>query len=424
MFLATQLPYLARPKRLLHIAVVTESYAPEINGVAHTMRHTVETLLQQGHTVELTRPRQASDAQAVKPYAEAQLCRSNFILRLVRGLPIPQYHGLQMGLVLPGTLVGAWRKVRPDVVHIVTEGPLGWSALMAARRLGIPVSSSFHTNFQAYSRHYGVGLFAGMVDCTLRALHNRCAATMVPTAQIRESLQMRGYKRLTVVGRGIDTAQFDPSRRNQNLRDSWGAACDATVVMSVGRLAPEKNLSLFIAAALAMRAVDPRTRIVLVGDGPDATALRTAHADFIFAGARVGDDLAAHYASADVFLFPSITETFGNVTMEALASGLAVVAYDYAAAHQHIVDAQSGLLVPFDRAEFFVEAAQKLAETPELIAELKQHARATAESLSWARITDDFALVLAKVASKNIVDGQWAGKHAPTEAHHFSAKNT
>lgn len=424
MLSSIQSPAPVQAKRLLRVAVVTETYAPEINGVAHTMRHMVETLLQQGHTVELTRPRQAGDqvpesgknthsksvrSEPAKPL-ESRLC-----VRLIRGLPIPRYRELQMGLVWPVTLVAAWRKVRPDVVHIVTEGPLGWSALIAARRLGIPVSSGFHTNFHAYSRHYGIGLFAGLVDRILRALHNRCAATMVPTAQICQTLQMRGYQRLAVVGRGIDTVLFNPSRRSQALRDSWGTGVqsadaqdadaqkagsesDGPVIMCVGRLAPEKNLQLFIRAAYAMRTVNPHTRVVLVGDGPDAHALRAAHPNFIFVGTRVGADLAAHYASADVFLFPSTTETFGNVTIEALASGLAVIAFDYAAAHQHIVHAKSGVLVPFDDAEAFVEAARSLAETPAQMARLGHHARTAAESLSWGRIVDRLAEVLTNVA--------------------------
>ena len=409
-------PQSSAPPRLLHIAVVTETYAPEINGVAHTMRHIVEALLRHGHTVELTRPRQAVDRQVSESSADAPMPPQNFDLRLVRGVAIPRYRELQLGLARPGALAAQWRKIRPDVVHIVTEGPLGWAALIAARRLGIPVSSGFHTNFQAYSRYYGAGLFAGMVDAMLRGLHNRCAATMVPTGEIRQSLQARGYQRLTVVGRGIDTVLFNPSRRNQALRDAWGATDDTPVAIYVGRLAPEKNLPLFIKAVKAIQLVNPRVRVVLVGDGPDAAALRLAHPDFIFAGMRTGNDLAAHYASADLFLFPSVTETFGNVTMEALASGLAVVAYDYAAARRHIVHGESGLLAPFDDAEAFVVSAKTLASTlnrsPEIIASLRQHARLAADSLSWNRIAEEFVAVLSHVADRK-------SGHSETTAQEF-----
>ncbi len=399
---AANLSIAMQPTRSLRIAIVTETYSPEINGVAHTMRHIVEALLRQGHSIELNRPRQSSDesvsAIGAESSADAPIQQPNFDLHLVRGVPIPRYSELRLGLARPRMLVAQWRKQRPDVVHIVTEGPLGWAALIAARRLGIPVSSGFHTNFHAYSQHYGVGIFAGMVDFTLRALHNRCAVTMVPTTQIRQSLHARGYQRLAVVGRGIDTTLFTPSRRSQALRDAWGATADAPVAIYVGRLAAEKNLSLFVQAAQAAQSVNPRTRVVLVGDGPDATALRHANPDFIFAGMRTGCDLAAHYASADLFLFPSVTETFGNVTIEALASGLAVVAYDYAAARRHIAHEKSGLLVSFGDPEAFVAAARKLAETlletPKVIEEMKQQARLAANGLSWSRIADDFTAML------------------------------
>ncbi len=387
--------------RALRIAVVTETYAPEINGVAHTMRHIVEALLKQGHSIELTRPRQACDQQpsvvGEHASADAPMPQPNFDLRLVRGHAIPRYSELQLGFARPGTLARHWQKTRPDVVHVVTEGPLGWAALIAARRLRIPISSGFHTNFHSYSSHYGVGLFSSLVDTALRALHNRCAITMVPTAPIRQSLQARGYERLAVVGRGIDTTVFNPSRRAQVLRDSWGADECTPVVLYVGRLAPEKNLKLFVEAANAFRQADPRTRVVLVGDGPDASALRLAHPDFVFAGTRRGSDLAAHYASADVFVFPSVTETFGNVTLEALASGLAVIAYDYAAARQHIVHEKSGLLVPFGNAAAFTLAAKELAESPERMVKLRQSALAAADNLSWGNIAHEFAKILLEV---------------------------
>lgn len=415
----SKLPFFEQPVRALRIAVVTETYAPEINGVAHTMRHIVETLLRHGHAVELTRPRQACDVKistvGEHASADAPMPQPNFDLRLVRGQALPRYSELQLGLARPSTFAKQWQKIRPDVVHIVTEGPLGWAALIAARRLRIPVSSGFHTNFQAYSHHYGVGLFSGMVDAMLRALHNRCNATTVPTAQIRQSLQARGYERLAVVGRGIDTALFSPSRRSQELRNSWGVDDNSPVVIYVGRLAPEKNLPLFIEAAQAFCAVNPRTRIVLVGNGPDAIALRSAHPNFIFAGMRTGNDLAKHYASADVFLFPSITETFGNVTMEALASGLAVIAYDYAAARQHIVHEVSGVLVPFDDAAAFIAAAKKIAESPVgIITGLKQRAREAAASLSWDSVVGDFVAVLRGVADSDIALTKNRAKTAPS----------
>lgn len=380
-------------RKPLRLAVVTETYLPEVNGVARSMGHMVGTLLARGHSVELTRPAQPPERQggesAVAP---------GFTQRLVRGLAIPRYGELQMGLALPGDFAAHWTKNRPDVVHVVTEGPLGWAAVIAARRLRIPVSSGFHTNFHAYSRHYGIGVFAGLVARALRALHNRCAATIVPTEEMRRALGARGFERLFVVGRGVDTGLFNPARRSPALRAAWGVAGDAPVVIHVGRLAPEKNLQLFVRAAQAVCAIAPATRVVLVGDGPDAAALRAAHPQFVFAGTRCGEDLAAHYASADLFLFPSVTETFGNVVCEALASGLAVAAFDYAAARQHIVDGESGLLVPPADERAFLAASRRLAGSGQRLVSLRAHARAVAKRLSWDRVVDDLERVLNGVA--------------------------
>jgi glycosyltransferase involved in cell wall biosynthesis len=357
------------------------------------MGQMVEALLARGHSVELTRPAQGLES------ATSGAAARGFAEHLVSGVPIPCYSELRMGLAWPRDLEARWRDMRPDVVHLVTEGPLGWAGLIAARRAGIPISSGFHTNFEAYSRHYGIGIFSGLVDGALRGLHNRCDTTIVPTAEMRRSLEARGYERLAVVGRGIDTGLFRPERRSAALRAAWGCEGDDPVVIHVGRLAPEKNLDLFVKAALAVCQVRPRTRVVLVGDGPDAAALRAAHPSFVFAGTRRGKDLAEHYASADLFLFPSVTETFGNVTTEALASGLAVAAYDYAAARQHIVDGESGLLAPLGDAEAFVDAARTLARSPQTVARLRLNAAAVGRGLGWDAVIDDLERVLRTVVA-------------------------
>ena len=167
---------------------------------------------------------------------------------------------------------------------------------------------------------------------------------MVPTEQLRADLDAFGFRNLQVVARGVDTKLFNPRRRSEKIRSEWGVTPDTPVVIHVGRLAAEKNLSAMTAAFMAIRQRHPKARLVLVGDGPERENLRTQVRDAIFAGTRRGEDLAAHYASSDIFLFPGMTETFGNVTLEAMASGLPVVAYDYAAAAQYLEHETSGLL--------------------------------------------------------------------------------
>ncbi|MPZ43679.1 MAG: glycosyltransferase [Betaproteobacteria bacterium] len=369
-----------RQQERLRIAVVTETYPPEINGVAATLGVMVHGMIARGHSVEVIRPSQRSDRSGSTraPHAEV----------LVRGVPIPGYGSLRMGLPATRLLKKRWRTLRPDVVQVATEGPLGWSATRAARQVGVPVASEFHTNFHAYSKHYGAGWLHGVIARYLRNLHNAAALTMVPTRELAESLSQRGFERVTVVGRGIDTALFDPRRRSASLREAWGVTDDAPVVLHVGRLAPEKNLDLLFAAFDAMRARCPRARLVVVGDGPERSRLAQRYPGHYFAGMRRGEALATHYASADIFLYPSLTETFGNVTLEAMASGLAVVAFDYAAARQHIVHDVSGLLSPFGDAAAFVRHAATLADSWESISRLRQAARMVAQSADWKRVFD------------------------------------
>jgi glycosyltransferase involved in cell wall biosynthesis len=377
----------------LRVAVVTETYPPEVNGVAMTLACIVDGLQRRNHRIQLIRPRQHA--------TESPARNLHFEEVLSRGVPIPRYQGLRIGLPAKQALFRLWSLKRPDVVHIATEGPLGWSALTAAAQLKLPVSTGFHTNFHSYSQHYGVGFLKKPIAAYLRKFHNRAQATLVPTEDLRRELAAQGFENLRVVSRGVDTRLFSPARRSPQLRRDWGAADGEPVALYVGRIAPEKNLKLVVGAFSSMRTRVPRARLVMVGDGPERAALAARHPGIVFAGMRSGEDLAAHYASADVFLFPSLTETFGNVTLEAMASGLAVVAYDYAAAQQHIAHERSGLLVPFDNGEAFVRLATALVADPGRAALLRVHARASAERIDWDNVFDDFETVLRDVMQRH-----------------------
>ena len=371
-------------RRSLRVAVVTETYPPEVNGLAATIARVVDGVRSRGHEVQLIRPRQAEDGSQVGD----EQGDSRFAEVLMRGLPIPRYPQLKMGLPSKAALLRLWTKRRPDVVHIVTEGPLGWSALRAAVHLRMPVVSDFRTNFHAYSQHYGVAWLRSPIMVYLRKFHNRAACTMVPTEGLRAELQANGFKRLRVVSRGVDTLLFDPARRSTALRTSWGAGPHDLVVLCVGRLAPEKNLGTLLAAYEAVREADTRARLVLVGDGPERQALQQRCPGAVFAGVRRAEDLAAHYASADVFLFPSLTETFGNVLPEAMASGLAVVGYDYAAAAQLVRHGENGLLARFGSAADFMAAARRLAAVPGEARAMGAQARLSAQGLDWGRVVE------------------------------------
>lgn len=370
----------------LNIALVTETYLPEVNGVAITIGRMVTGLIERGHRIHIIRPRQHKADTAVKELRYEET--------LVSGLPIPGYPELKSGLPARGLLLKQWKLQRPDIVHIATEGPLGWSALSAARKLGIPVSTDFHTNFHSYTAHYGIGLLKKPIAAYLRHFHNKAACTLVPTASLQEQLEFEGYRNVHVVSRGVDAELFHPSKRSSELRASWNAADFTPVVMLVSRIAPEKNLHVVIQAFEQMLKVNPLARLVMVGDGPARAELERQHPHVIFAGMQTGEALARHYASGDIFLYPSLTETYGNVTIEAMASGLATVAYDYAAARQHIRHDENGLLVPFADSDAFIALSRGLIADMDRVQRLRRAARQTVEALTWDRIMGQMEAVL------------------------------
>lgn len=379
-------------KQVMRIAVVTETYPPEINGVAMTIGRMVSALQERNHQIQLIRPRQHNQEHPAHD--------PNFEEVLQRGIPIPRYDGLKMGLPAKSALLRLWSVKRPDIVHIATEGPLGWSALAAANKLKIPTSTDFHTNFHVYSKHYGFGWLRKPIIAYLRKFHNKALCTMVPTQGIRNELCESGYDNLIVVRRGVDTTHFCPAKRSPALRRDWGAGENDPVVLYVGRLAPEKNLPLVLDAFNAMRKKQPAAKLVLVGDGPERHHIQAENPEHIFAGMRIGDDLAAHYASADAFLFPSTSETYGNVTMEAMASGLAVVAYNYAAAAEHIEHGRNGLVADFDNARQFTELAVGLLDELTAMPTLGKNARLTTQAIDWKDIYDQFEQVLLEIVNR------------------------
>jgi len=376
----------------LHIALVTETYAPEINGVAMTLSRWVKGLNDRGHSLELWRPQPLQDSPPQ--------CGDALTEHRVPGFSLPMYPELRIGRPAGGQLAARWGTRRPDLLYIATEGPLGWSALRAARRLGIPIVSGFHTRFDRYTGHYRLGLFMPLVRRYLRRFHNATALTLAPTPQLRDTLASEGFGRIAVIPRGVDTDLFTPARRNAALRRHWGLDDGQLAVLCVGRLAPEKNLEEAIWAFRALQAVQPAARLIMVGDGPQRAALEAAHPDIVFAGMQQGTALAEHYASADLFLFPSRTETFGNVTLEAMASGLPVVAFDDAAAALHLRHRASGMLVPNAGPSRFADAARELASDAQLRRRLGHAARAYAENIGWEPVVMDLEALFIRCARR------------------------
>jgi glycosyltransferase involved in cell wall biosynthesis len=377
----------------MHIALVTETYPPEVNGVAMTNQRLVRALLARGHEITLIKPQRSNSW----PSDHAALH-----IHEVFGIPIPNYAGLKLGLPFPGEMEQLFEKREPDLVHIATEGPLGFSALQAARKLCLPASSTFHTNFQDYCADYGAPFAARTMLAYLRWFHNACALTTVPDPRLIDRLRMEGIERLELLGRGADTVLFDPAKRSAQLRKEWGATEDSPVALYVGRLAAEKDLPLSLEAWEAARQQRPDLKMVVVGDGPVRRRLERKWPQVHFAGMRFDEDLARHYASADLFLFGSRSETFGNVILEAMASGLAVLTYDYAAGQQFIDDGANGRLVPLGQRESFIQEAVALAMDVAWMRSLGSAARLSVRHHPWSAVFDRFEGLL-----ETAVNAQW-----------------
>ncbi|MBN8411177.1 glycosyltransferase family 4 protein [Halomonas litopenaei] len=366
----------------MRICLVSETWSPDINGVAHTLGRISRELLALGVTLQLVRPEPVDASAAKAEGMEHELS--------VRGMSMPRYKEVRIGWASVGTLKRLWQTTKPDAIYVATEGPLGWSALRAAEKLDIPVVSGWHTNFDHYCQDYGVPWLAPLVRQRLRHFHNRCAATLVPTHQQARELATAGFERVSVMARGIEGDRFTPDKRSQELRDSWGVGQHQPVALYVGRLAPEKNLDLLRDTFLDMLEARPDMRLVVVGDGPGRASLEKALPDAIFTGFIDSAQMQTHYASADIFVFPSLSETWGNVILEAMASGLAVVAYRHAAGAELISTDHDGVSIPPGDNQTFRQEAVALCQQQARYARLGRAARERALAYRWPTIAQTF----------------------------------
>lgn len=359
----------------MHISLVTETFPPEINGVAMTLGRMVAAMRGRGHRLQVLRPRQAGEALAPG---------------LVRGWALPFYPEVRLGLARVSQLEALLRENQAELVHIATQGPLGWAALAAAARLGLPVVSSFHTNFDQYAAHYHLGWLSPLVRAGLRRFHNRSNMTLVPSRIIQEKLLSQGFLRVHVWSRGVDAECFHPRHRDLALRASLGLDDDGLLLLYVGRLAPEKNLRALLDAYVQLQQQCPeplrsRLRLALVGAGPMLADLRArCIPGLLLTGMQSGSDLSRWYASADLFVFPSLSETFGNVILEAQASGLAVVGFDCQGVNERVDSGVDGLLASAHGS--LLDAMMTLCQDATLRHAMAQASLRKAREQCWATV--------------------------------------
>jgi len=359
----------------MRIALVTENFLPKVDGVTRTLAMLLTHLQRRGDQTIVLGPQGAP-----RRYAGAGVFRAP-------GIPLPFYPELRFLLPPPG-FEHLLARFRPDVIHVVDPVILGAAGIFWARRLGIPLISSYHTNLADYCDYFRVPALAQPLWAYRRALHNQCAMTLCPSPSTAAQLGLRGFERLGIWSRGVDSQLFNPSQRSTAWRVRVAGDSARAIILYVGRLSYEKNLS---ALARAFDQVDgERAHLVLVGDGPARAELEAALGPrrATFTGYLHGRALAEAYASADVFAFPSMTETFGQAVNEAMASGLPVVAFDADGVRDLVRHGETGYLIPPRDINAFARAIQRLVDVPDERASLSVRAQATASARTWESVLD------------------------------------
>jgi glycosyltransferase involved in cell wall biosynthesis len=360
----------------MRVCLVTETYFPQVNGVSRTLGQLVRTLRARGDHVRLIHPDYGQPADDPST-------------RLVRSFSLPFYKELHLPLPPFRSTLRAIDEFEPDIVHIATEATLGLAVLRHVTRRGFATVSSFHTNFDQYSAHYRVGFARGIIWRYRRWFHNRTLETYVPSRATIADLEARGFERLVLWPRGVDGTLFRPERPGRDrVRSALGIGPDQVVVAYVSRVAAEKNVEYLAEALELVEAARPEVRLLFVGDGPARPDLeRRLGANARFVGYRSGDDLADHYAAADLFAFSSLTETFGNVVLEAMASGLPVVALRAGGVGEIVRPGETGtLLDPADPPRAFADAILAFVDDRDLLRATAQAARSYALSQIWDEI--------------------------------------
>ncbi len=351
----------------VRLALFSDTFPPQMNGVSRTLERLVVTARERGATVRVFT---TTDPDVT--HADADVVRWNSV-------PFWAYPQVRLSAPRIATARAALSTWKPDLVHVATEFGIGIAGRAAATALRIPLVTSYHTSFAAYAEFYQLGALARMGWRYFRWFHSAAARTFTPTEAIKAEVEAHGFTKVGVWGRGVDGDRFDPSFRNIAWRRAHGIADDAMVVLYVGRIAKEKGLEHALHAMHELSRDTPSIRFVLVGDGPYTDELRAAApATAIFTGRLSGEPLSTAYASSDVFLFPSVTDTFGNVLLEAMASGLVVVAAD-AGNTRELVGDERGLIIPAATPGTIAQALRNLAT------DVNRRARIQAASGTWAR---------------------------------------
>ena len=361
----------ARP---LRIALFTGNYVHIEDGVSRTLGRLVGYLVDQGHEVTVLGPT-IDNPPMNQP--------GRFIP--VPSIAAPGRPEYRVSTRFPAETRRQLEAWAPHIVHIATPDVLGHKALTWATALGIPVVSTYHTHFASYLDYYRLGLAEPALWATLRRFYNRCDEVYPPAPTMADALCEHGITRpIHVWPRGIELDRFDPAYRSDDWRASHGFGPEDVVITFISRLVKEKGIDVYAEVVRRLYARGFPVRGLVVGDGPEREALQVLLPDAVFTGHLSGDDISTAYASSDIFLFPSETETFGNVTLEAMASGLAVVCADAAGSRSLVDSGETGLLCPPRDVDAFELATESLVISPDRRAGFGVRARDAASAYDWS----------------------------------------
>ncbi|MEZ4279712.1 MAG: glycosyltransferase family 1 protein [Myxococcota bacterium] len=375
----------------MRIAIASEVFLPKIDGITNRLRNTIECLVADGHEVLVIAP-----GGSVENHAGARVVR-------VPGPGFPPYPGLRICLPDPRILWHLFR-FKPDVVHAVGPVCLGLWVMLAARLLRLPIVASYHTDLPRYLKGYGLGWLGAIIWPLIRALHALAHRNLCPSTFTQRELELHGVEDVGLWRGGVDTKLFSPARRSSEMRMRMvdDGRIDAPVLLYAGRVAPEKGLDTLAPVLEAL----PECRLAIVGDGPARGDLeqRFAGTPTRFLGFLRGPELATAFASADLFVMPSMTETLGFVVLEAMSSGLPVVAAPGGGIPDLVVPGENGALADPGDSRRFADAIRQILEDDGTRARFAARARRFAEDCDWPsetrKLVDDYAQTVRQVESK------------------------
>ncbi|MEC9489746.1 MAG: glycosyltransferase family 1 protein [Halanaerobiales bacterium] len=389
----------------MKIAIFTDTFAPQINGVTKNLNRLLNYFSVQGIEYLLFAPESESRTESIYENNVVRLKSMNFFLYPELKFTLPNYLKVRSKLM----------KFKPDLFHLITPFNIGLTGLYAARQSDSPIVASYHTNFDQYLDYYNLNFLEKAAWKYLRWFHDQALRNYCPSEETRKELAAKNFINLDIWGRGIDSNLFSPAHRNSEFIKKHNLE-DKISILYVGRIAREKNLSLLLNSFESLnQKYGRKIKLIITGDGPELKSLKKEAPDnVIFTGFKKGRELSQIYASADIFAFPSVTETYGNVIIEAMASGLPVVAISAGGVKENLINKYNGLAVKKNNSAEFSLQLEQLLINDRLRDALAHNARQYAleqgwdhvfESLdkSYQQVIDDYTRVYGRTVSKNII---------------------